>query len=69
MSIACELNRDALAVVTTMAGSGNAGFADGTGLQVAFRNPFGVTLDVSGNVFVSDYGNQRIRKVTPAGGA
>jgi hypothetical protein len=34
-----------------------------------FRYPIGVTLDASDNVFVSDYYNQRIRKVTPAGGA
>ncbi len=69
MSIECELNRDALTVVTTIAGSGALGFADGTGSQVMFRYPVGVTLDASDNVFVSEYHNHRIRKVTPTGGA
>jgi hypothetical protein len=45
------------------------GTVDGTGSQVMFRNPLGATLDASGNVFVSDYHNHRIRKVTPVGGA
>jgi hypothetical protein len=68
-SIECELNRDASAVVTTIAGSGAYEIADGTGSQVMFRFPHGVTLDAIGNVFVSDHENQRIRKMTPVGGA
>ncbi len=67
--IECELNRDAFAVVTTIAGRDNYGMSDGTGTHVRFRKPIGVILDASGNAFVSDYFNQRIRKVTPDGGA
>jgi sugar lactone lactonase YvrE len=55
-------------VVTTLAGSaGNPGRSDGTGAAAAFRLPFGVAVDASGNVYVSDSGNYTIRKVTPAG--
>ena len=54
-------------VVTTLAGSGMYGFADGTGAAAQFKNPEGVAVDSSGTVYVADLGNQRIRKITPAG--
>jgi sugar lactone lactonase YvrE len=54
-------------VVTTLAGSGTRGFLDATGLSAQFDNPSGVAVDVNGNVIVTDYGNHRIRKVTPGG--
>ncbi|MFN3587967.1 MAG: hypothetical protein ACK4UP_01210, partial [Spirosomataceae bacterium] len=54
-------------VVTTIAGSGTAGFADGVGTNAQFSRPFGITLDTQGNVYVADRGNQCIRKITPAG--
>jgi type IX secretion system substrate protein/NHL repeat-containing protein len=54
-------------VVTTLAGSGIAGFADGTGTAAQFDQPTDVAVDASGNVYVADFNNQRIRKITSAG--
>jgi serine/threonine protein kinase, bacterial len=54
-------------VVSTLAGSGTAGAADGTGAAASFNSPTGVAADGAGNVYVADYGNNKIRKVSPAG--
>ncbi|MGY4539920.1 hypothetical protein ACVW0P_004361 [Mucilaginibacter sp. UYNi724] len=54
-------------VVTTFAGSGAAGAADGTGTGATFNAPFDITIVPSGNLYVADYSNNSIRKITPAG--
>ena len=54
-------------VVSTLAGSGTAGSADATGTGAQFNTLQGVAVDSSGNVYVADRSNHRIRKVTPAG--
>ncbi|WP_197893518.1 NHL repeat-containing protein [Variovorax sp. PBL-H6] len=54
-------------VVTTFAGSGTLGPADGTGTNAQFSTPSGISVDGAGNVYVSDAGNRAIRKITPAG--
>lgn len=55
-------------VVSTFAGSaGNQGNADKTGTSASFRNPIGVAVDPTGNVYVADSGNDTIRKITPSG--
>jgi sugar lactone lactonase YvrE len=56
-------------IISTLAGDGTAGFggdgASATSAVLAF--PLGVALDSSGNVFIADYDNNRVRKVTPFG--
>jgi sugar lactone lactonase YvrE len=56
-----------LGEVTTLAGSGNQGSKNGPDTAASFFSPKGVTLDVSGNVYVADWGNHLIRKISPAG--
>ena len=55
-------------VVSTLAGlAGNPGYYDGTNGTARFANPAGVAVDAAGNVYVADFGNAVIRKITPAG--
>jgi sugar lactone lactonase YvrE len=54
-------------VVTTLAGTGVAGFLDGLAASAQFNSPTGVCIDDSGNVYVADFLNHRIRKISNAG--
>ncbi len=57
------------AVVSTLAGGvWGGGYSDGVGTNAGFFIPAGVAVDASGNVFVADLGNQRIRTVTAGAG-
>ena len=54
--------------VTIIAGlSGVPGSADGTGSAARFNGPYGVGVDSATNIYVADYFNSTIRKVTPVG--
>ena len=52
--------------VTTLAGSGSAASTDGTGTAAMFSGPIYVALDGLGNLFVTDAGGIRVRKVVLA---
>lgn len=51
-------------VVSTLAGNGNAGFVDGAADVAEFHSPEGVAVDATGNVFIADFANYRIRKIS-----
>jgi serine/threonine-protein kinase len=53
--------------VATFAGDGSIGFTNGPGIQASFYQPASLTMDVSGNIYVSDTGNGLIRKVGSSG--
>jgi uncharacterized protein (TIGR03437 family) len=54
---------------TTIAGNGSFGFSgdDGPGTRAALNDPMGLALDSSGNVYIADTVNGRIRKLTSSG--
>src|SRR5436190_41955 len=56
-------------VITTVAGSGVKGFSGdgGPATSASLSDPLAVAADGSGNLYISDQLNNRIRKVTPAG--
>ncbi|WP_257669318.1 SMP-30/gluconolactonase/LRE family protein [Parapedobacter tibetensis] len=54
-------------MVSTLAGTGQAGFVDGPGEIARFNQPIDVAVDLSGNVYVADNNNHRIRKIDPNG--
>lgn len=54
-------------VVSTFAGSGQPGFADGVSTVAQFDWVHGVAVDSSGYVYIADSFNFRIRKITPSG--
>lgn len=58
-----KINRDG--VVSTVAGSGIEGHADGPALQATFTRPTGLALGTKGEVYILD--ERRVRKLTPAG--
>lgn len=57
----------AAGTVSTYAGTGSSSYQDGAASTATFNTPRGVALDASGNVYVADSANHRIRKVTPGG--
>lgn len=52
-------------IITTVAGNGTQGFSGdgGPAINAAINVPNGVTVDASGNIYIADYNNHRIRKV------
>lgn len=60
---------DPMGNITTVAGSGRAGYTGDGGPATAatLRNPLGVAVGPDGSLYIADYENDRIRKVTPNG--
>jgi len=54
-------------VVSTIAGTGAIGSADGPGSSATFNYPSAVLLDASGNILVADRSSNKIRKITSDG--
>lgn len=54
-------------VVSTFAGSGSVGATDGTGTAASFNEPWAITIDTIGNLYVADTKNYKIRKITAGG--
>jgi len=52
------------AVVTTFAGTGTAGSADGAATAATFNNPTGIEIDSNGDFYIADGGGNRLRKIT-----
>src|SRR5439155_23231690 len=55
----------ATGIITTVAGNGSPAFAGdgGAATSASLNNPDGVAVDASGNVYVADQSNHRIRRV------
>lgn len=60
-----KINKNGL--VTTVAGSGVAGFKDTLANYASFNSPSDLVLDSIGNIYVADKLNNRIRKILPNG--
>ena len=59
---------DSTGTITTIAGTGGGFGGDGgPASQARFHEPFGVAVDVAGNLYIADSGNHRIRKVDATG--
>ncbi len=51
-------------MVTTLAGNGIRGATNGQDTTVSFNKPMGIATDKSGNIYVADYQNNLIRKIS-----
>ena len=60
---------NASGIISTIAGNGTAGFGGdhGNAINAEFNNPTGVAADGLGNIYIADYGNNRIRKINDSG--
>ncbi len=64
-----SLTLNAQVVINTIAGNGTGSYSGDLGMATAaeINNPNGVAVDAIGNVYIADYGNNRIRKIDTFG--
>ncbi len=69
LPVLCQAQAIPTYTITTVAGNGTSGFSgDGsTATSAMLAGSFGVALDSSGNLYIADQFNNRVRKVTPDG--
>src|SRR5262245_41279608 len=55
--------------ITTVAGNGTAGFSGdgGPATSAQLNAPFSVAVDSAGNIYIAEWSNNRVRKVSPSG--
>jgi len=65
----CIRKVDSEGKITTIAGTGEAGYAgdDGQAKEAKLNNPYGITADALGNIYIADSFNHCIRKVDSEG--
>jgi len=65
----CIRKLSPIGLLTIFAGCicGGSGDVDGKGTQALFNQPNGLAIDKNDNVYVADYGNHKIRKISPNG--
>ena len=67
---AVRMVSSATGILSTIAGTGSPGSAgdNGPATSASLNQPWGVTVDVAGNLYIADTGNHRIRKVEMVSG-
>lgn len=69
-SIICDVMNSSIRLilyndeVSTLAGDGNAGFLNGSGAASKFNQPAGIVKDKNGDYFITEKGNNAVRKMT-----
>ena len=65
-----SLSPNSIVIITTVAGVGTDGYGgdNGAATSANIYTPSGIVIDSSGNIYVSDSGNNRIRKITKSTG-
>jgi sugar lactone lactonase YvrE len=60
----------ATGLITTVAGNGSSGYSgeNGPAIEARLKKPAGISVDADGNIYISDTGNQCIRRVDAATG-
>ena len=64
------LSPNGISVISTIAGTGSASYSgdNGQATDATINGPAGIAIDSSGNLYFSDYGNHRVRRITVATG-